>query len=144
MTLVSTKSELMAYLTEATKEFTVPTLRGNSKDIYAHILEELEYNLEDGCDQHDAECRLEDCDCPDLDSWAPYYSQRSEIIKNLGTSQMNDCEDWLEEMYGNPFDGCKSFTDCEARMAMAAIELGFNEAKADILREVETFFEGRD
>lgn len=108
------------------------------------IFETMEYELPDNFDQADADQALENCDCPDLDYWAPYYSQRSEMVKALSNSQMNDCEDHLEGMYGDSiFDGCKSFTDCEARIAWSALELGFNEAKNDIREAIESFFEDR-
>lgn len=143
---MSIKKELIDHVTEATKEFNIAYLRGNSRDIYGEILEDLEYNLYDNCDQTDAESQLDSCDCPDLDSWAPYYYQRTEIVKALDSSSTNECEDWLEGIYGKGelFNGCESFTDVEARMACAALELGFAEAKEDIKREIETFYESRE
>ena len=142
---MSIKTRLIAHLTEATKEFTVPTLRGNSKDIYSEILETLDYQLDDECDQSGAESTLDGCDCLDLDSWAPSYAQRSEIVNALNNSEKKECQEWLDGIYGKSiFDGCESFTDVEARMAYAALELGFSEAKEDIKREIETFFEGEE
>jgi len=137
----TTKSRLIAHLKESTSEKHVSYLIGSSRDIYSQIIEELEYELSDGCDQADAVSALDDMNCPDLDSWAPYYAQRTEMVRKLNNSEVNSCEDWLEGIYEKPFDGCESFTDCEARIAWAALELGFEEARNDIREEVESFYE---
>jgi hypothetical protein len=108
------------------------------------IFETMEYELPDDFDQADAEQSLENCECPDLDVWAPYYNQRSEMVKTLSNSEMGECEDYLEGLYGKSiFDGCESFTDCEARIAWASLEIKFNEAKNDIREAIESFFEDR-
>jgi hypothetical protein len=144
-TTTTTKTALIAHLTEATKETRVSYLYGDSKDVFGEIIEHLEYELSDDCDQPEAESALDDHDAPSLDTWAPYYRQRSAMVQALSNSEMNDCEDQLEEMYGKSiFDGCESFTDCEARIADAALGLGFNEAKSEIREAIEAFFESRE
>ena len=112
------------------------------------IIEALEEDTDDyaemGSKAKEAlKSKLYDMSAPDLDSWAPYYSQRSEIVRKLSTSEEGKCEEWLEDIYGEGhiFDGCKCFTDCEARIAAAALELAFYEVREEVLNEIDDYFE---
>jgi hypothetical protein len=116
------------------------------------LLDEIIKDLEEDTDDYaemDSEAKeaikakLYDMSAPDLDSWAPYYSQRSEIVRKLSSSEEGKCEEWLEDIYGKGhiFDGCECFTDCEARMSTAALELAFNEVRDEVLNEIDDYFE---
>lgn len=135
------------YLPFYTSEHDGPRVK-NADCLLDEIIERLEEDTDDFAEMdsevHEAiKAKLYDMSAPDLDSWAPYYRQRTEIVRALSTKEEGACEDRLEDIYGSGhiFDGCDSFTDCEARMAWAALELGFNDVREEVLNELDSFFE---
>ena len=118
----------------------------NGSAIVTEISENLEYEFKGDSSDFDLD-EVSDCiqgmDAPDLDSWAPYYSQRSEIVRGLGGTEKNDCEEYLEGIWGQkPFDGCETLEDVEARLAWAALNLAFCEVREWVIDEVlPEFFE---
>jgi hypothetical protein len=117
----------------------------NGAAIVTEISEHLEYKHQNTPEDFEADeiaDEIQGMDSLDLDSWAPYCSQRSEIVRGLGGTEKNDCEDYLEGIYGKPFEGCDTLEDVEARLAWAALELAFCEVREWVLDEVlPEFFE---
>lgn len=119
---------------------------GGGDSLAREIAEQLEYEFsgdKDAFDNDEIEEYLREMDAPDLDTWAPYYRQRSQIVAQLGGSEQTECEDWLEDIYGAKelFNGCDTFTDCEARIAAAALELAFCEVREWVIDSVLSDFE---
>jgi len=109
-----------------------------------HILENLTENLSGMFSESDALSVLDDMTGPDIDSWYPYYRQRSLVVQSLSSHDEGLCEEYLEDLYGKGeiFNGCEDFHDCEARMCWAALEIAWQEMLGKVREEIEGYFSG--
>jgi hypothetical protein len=118
----------------------------SGQSLLDHILENLTEDLSGVFSESDALSVLDEMDAPDIDSWYPYYRQRSLVVQNLTSAEEGECEEYLASVYGGNanqiFDGCESFTDCEARMCWAALEIAWQEMLGKVREEVEGYFSG--
>jgi hypothetical protein len=109
-----------------------------------HILENLDEDLSGMFSELDSLNVLDDMTGPDIDSWYPYYRQRSLVINALSSHDEGLCEEFLKDIYGKGeiFTGCEDFHDCEARMCYAALEIAWQEMLSKVREEVEGYFSG--
>jgi hypothetical protein len=84
----------------------------------------------DALREHAQERAQEDADGH---SWV-IYTYKARQVAGIAPDA---AEEYLEEIYSKPFDGCESFGDVCTRLAYAAIYTGTMEHLNDLIEEIE-------
>lgn len=97
-----------------------------AQDALTELLETADYDLEAARES------VSDWAHKTADSheWAIYYYNAAQVIAQNNT---DDGEQWLEEIYDEPYSGCRTIGDVHTRLAYAVMYCALQDAMAEAL-----------